>query len=343
MKKITLQLLMFLLTGAILFSAGLELKGKVYTDLYYVYDVGGNVPSGIRNGEFANLPGADIEDSDNRFGFQVRRIYLTMNKDFSKRVKGRLRLEMKHSSYKFTGSPVPFVKDLYLETPLFSGHSLKVGIQNPPTYDLIEKVWGYRSIEKTPLDLNKMRSSRDLGIMLKGSFAEKLFSYRIMIGNGNGGASEDADVNASKSAYLSLEFRPLKNFLIQLYQDADIVTTSDKEVWTSQIFIGYRGDLFNLGVHTAYQQNGNVFINILSIPAAIHLNDGLSMIFRADTRNQRESFSDISDTLILFGIDIKAGPVHLIPNIETVLYRYAGIAEGGITDTVYRLTLFYKY
>ena len=99
---------------------------------------------------------------DGKRGFWFRRIYFTYDSQLSEKIKMRLRLEM-NSPGDFTSSSKleAYVKDAYLSAKL-CGQELMLGIMPTPTFGFnLEKRWGYRSLEKTPLDLYKMAPSRD--------------------------------------------------------------------------------------------------------------------------------------------------------------------------------------
>lgn len=123
----------------------------------------------------------------NHYGFWFRRIYFTYDYSFNSSFTTRLRLEMNNNG-DYTSSEVitPFVKDAFLEYK-FSNQKAYFGIASPPTFELIEKILGYRAVEKTALDLQRMASSRDFGIGMKEQFDSMgQFKYNVMIGNSSG-------------------------------------------------------------------------------------------------------------------------------------------------------------
>ena len=65
----------------------------------------------------------------------------------------------------------PLVKDAYL-CYQWNGRSLYAGQSPTPIWSITETVWGYRAVEKTIMDLNKIGSSRDNGIAFNTSWAE---------------------------------------------------------------------------------------------------------------------------------------------------------------------------
>ena len=122
----------------------LTTKGYMFGDYYYV------------------ASGADKKQN----GFQFRRIYLTFDKKLRHKFTGRFRLEASDAGFGSGKKMTPVVKDAYLKYQK-DGRSLVVGLSPTPTWSFTEKVWGYRSVEKTIIDLNKMGSSRDLGVLFE--------------------------------------------------------------------------------------------------------------------------------------------------------------------------------
>ena len=116
---------------------------------------------GYMFGEYYSVLNHNDSNIENRQGFWFRRIYFTYNGQLTDDIKMRLRLEMA-SPGDFTSSSklTPVVKDAYLSAKL-GGQSLLFGIISTPTWgSTIEDFWGFRSVEKTPLDLYKMGLSR---------------------------------------------------------------------------------------------------------------------------------------------------------------------------------------
>ena len=133
---------------------------------------------------------SDDEEAEGDNGFDYRRMYLTADYTLSEEFSGRARLEA-------ASQPVdsaPFVKDLYLKWKgaIADGHDLIFGVQSPPSYTLSEKIWGYRSLEKTIMDRNKIVSSRDMGVQAAGKLTQAgNLKYAVMVGNNNSVRGED--------------------------------------------------------------------------------------------------------------------------------------------------------
>ena len=111
----------------------------------------------------------------------VRRAYVWFDSDFSQRFSGRVRWELNQAGDFDDFTFELDFKDLYLQTTL-GEHELLVGLSPTPTFDVIEKFWGYRHVERTPMDLQGV-ASRDTGIAARGPItADGSISYRAMYG-----------------------------------------------------------------------------------------------------------------------------------------------------------------
>ncbi len=292
----------------------------------------------------------------NMNGFWFRRIYFTYDYDISESFSTRLRLEFNSpGDFKKSELLIPYVKDAYLKWkfPLFD---FIFGLSATPTWEVIEEHFGYRSIEKTPLDLQKMGSSRDIGFAFKGGFGEsKKIKYHLMFANGEGTKSE---LNKQKAFYFSLDFY-LGDFLIEFYGDYFDKGAPDlKYKYTYQGFIGLKKEKFRFGAQFANQtqvQHPDTTINypIGSFYFVFNFSEKTSLIFRFDKNFEKNPngnkiaytpFSpDAPSNFIILGYDFKLHKnVNLIPNIKYVLYD----EEDGIKpdpDLYLNLTFFYKF
>jgi len=92
-------------------------------------------------------------------GFWFRRIYFTYKNHLDEKIDVKFRFEMA-SPGDFTSNIklTPAVKDAFIAFKEDFG-KITFGIQSPPTFAKVEGLWGYRSLEKTPLDLQGWSSS----------------------------------------------------------------------------------------------------------------------------------------------------------------------------------------
>ena len=102
---------------------------------------------------------------------------------------------------------------------IWKGTDLLVGAFSTPSFPLIaERVWSYRSIERTIIDIRRTPSF-DLGIGLQGVFdpETKNFGYNLMVANGTG---DKPDNTPFKWFYGDVfAYFGHKHFVVDLYAD----------------------------------------------------------------------------------------------------------------------------
>jgi len=107
---------------------------------------------GLLFGDFYYIPANHLQSGEDAAGVVVRRGYFTLDADFSENWFGRARLELNQSgefeTYDFTVQ----VKDLYTGWKL-GRQRLLLGLSPTPTFDLIESIWDFRYLARTPMDL----------------------------------------------------------------------------------------------------------------------------------------------------------------------------------------------
>ena len=105
-------------------------------------------------------------------GLWFRRVYFTYDRKLSDEFDMRFRLEMNSSGdFKSSAKLEPFVKDMWVRYKR-GGTSVYLGMSSTPTWGRVEGFWGYRDVEKTPLDLHKYTGSRDVGVAVKGALGD---------------------------------------------------------------------------------------------------------------------------------------------------------------------------
>ena len=301
-----------------------------------------------------------VEDHDpevqGQYGFWIRRLYLTFDIAVAENWSARLRFEA-DSPGDFVESNAklePFVKDAYLA---WKGKNVEVlmGISPSPTFDFIERFWGYRAAEKTPLDLYRMASSRDFGVAVKGEFAGGRGFYHAMVGNG---AGEGAETNQGKKAMLACGFEPSDALVFELYADIESRPDStDRTTW--QGFLGFRGRTSRFGLQYAYQNRqadggpdqplavGSIF-GVLDLSSRASLFLRYDRSFEGNPEGEEIPYLEIAnDTrfdFALAGFDWElARKIDLVPNVEYVNYRETDGQPVPGNDLIVRLTLYFQF
>lgn len=312
--------------------------------------------SGLAFGDYYGIVKNHNTKIKDQHGFWFRRIYFTYDYTFDSEWSSRFRLEMSNEGdFKSNEEMIPIVKDAWLRYK-FANQSIYLGLSGTPTFGLIEDTWGYRSVEKVPVDLYKMGSSKDFGIAGKGSFdKEGIFNYHLMFSSGNGNKQE---IDKGKSGMLSLSAILKNGFMIEAYGDyADQKGNTD--TYMLQGFVAYKAEMFRVGFQYSYQWTEQIDANdrslrVLSGFFTVNLSEYFSLILRGDrTLDANPKAGGIAYipldpnskfTLIIFGIDFHPiKNVKLIPNIEFVKYdeNSTGITPGD--DLFARITYFWSF
>jgi hypothetical protein len=294
----------------------------------------------------------ELEDQN---GFWIRRIYLTFDFDVAEHWTARLRMEANTpGDFETSGKLEPFVKDAYLAWK-GGDHSVLMGISPSPTFEFIEGFWGYRAVEKTPLDLYRMGSSRDFGVAAKGRLAGGRVSYHAMLGNG---AGESSETNEGKKVMLAVGFQATDALVFELYADTeDRPDSADRT--TYQGFLGWKGGKCRVGLQYAHQERqleggpdeplavGSIF-GVVDLSARSKLLLRYDRSFDGNPEAGRIPYFRFADDtgfdLALVGFDWSlAKQVSLIPNVEYVTYRETGGRPAPDDDLMARLTLYFRF
>lgn len=187
MKALAFGVVCVALLGTVRADAQGKFSGYMFGDYF------SNV---ARDTSIAKLSNVGATNGGKSFqAFQIRRIYFAYDNDISEQFTTRFRLEGDFTAVEGGAAAAQklFVKDAYLRWKnVFAGSDLVFGVQPTPAYDIAEGVWGYRSLEKTIMDLRGIISPRDLGVSLKGKLDDGgTFNYWLMVANNSSTNTEN--------------------------------------------------------------------------------------------------------------------------------------------------------
>ena len=329
-------LVVMLLGTQTAWSQSTKISGYMFGDYYYV----------------AANHNQDLEDSN---GFWFRRIYLTFDQKVAEHWSVRLRGEMNQAGDFVTKAKLtPSVKDAYLKWSN-GRHQVILGISPTPTWERLEKMWGYRAVEKTALDLYKMGSSRDFGLAAKGPLdAAGKVHYHVMLANGGGTSSE---VNQGKKAMASLAVSPVPELTLEAYADFE-ARPGRADVYTVQGALFYVSDAGRLGVQFAHQNQqveggGDRSLDVLSLFGSVQAGKAVRLFgrfdrqFQPNPKGEKVAYLPFAQTaeanFVVAGLDYAVNEkIHFMPNVETIFYANAAGATPD-TDVIPRFTFFYKF
>jgi len=324
-----------------------KISGDVFGDMYW----------------FAANHDSTLEDQS---GLWFRRINLSYDYKYSPTYSARVRFEALSPGDFSADSMVPYMKDAWVKWS--SGtHGIILGLQQTPLSNLVETVWGYRSIERGPGDLHGFGGSRDIGFGAQGTVgANQLFGYHLLFGNGGGTKAED---NSKKKLMLALSVKPTDELVLEVYGDyEDRIDEADRK--TMQVFAGYMASRFRAGVQYTRQDRNEPADEDLELPiisgfVAANLSEKMWLFGRVDHLTEPNPQGDkiayvpmdtgSAPTYVVGGLDWTlheekndAGKliadVHLMPNVEAVFYdepEAGGSAPD--TDVIPRVTFQFRF
>lgn len=318
-EGIVLCLLLGVATPGRLVAQTVEVGGLAYLDYFY------------------NLSTPE-ETEEDLHGFTYRRLYLTTDFELSERFVGRARLEVSDAT---TGShgPVPFVKDLYLTWRYTGSHAATFGVSPPPAFEIAERVWDYRSLEKTILDFQGVVNSRDFGIRFNGPITSGgLLRYAAMIANNDATRPES---DAYKRAYAQLSVHPTRE--LSFTAGADNAGYGDDRAGSTRLsaFGGFAGERLRIGLEGFWSvltmDDSNEFVHTgMSLFGSVQVAPRWEVVARVDRAMEKLSDADLFETFILGGVAFEPNEfVRLIPNIWVL--HGSDVDESEVTG---RFTVF---
>lgn len=337
----------FVINNDSLYQTGAPNTGRVwgYTfgDFYYK----GHTDSLTRGGnnQYTGIP-------QGRNAFQFRRIYLGYDYNITKKFSAELLLSAEDN---FPGENPPsissnassgdllangkeafFIKLANVKWKnVWNGTDLVIGMQGTPTFaNLTEKVWNYRSVERTIVDIRRT-PSYDMGIALNGTFdpSTKNFGYDVLVANGT---SDKPAASSFKWFYGDVWAKFFdKKLIVDLYADyqrLNWISTWHHDRQMLKAFVAYNTQPITIGVEG--------FVNNLRGDTKATLLSGASADTIA-TKAQGISFyvhGDIVPSKLRFFA--RYDMYNPNKNIDNSKYsNYAGISSpGGYNSPGYRLS-----
>lgn len=297
-----------------------KFKGVAFGDYYYV------------------VTGTDKNEN----GFRFRRIYLTYDLKWNDRWSGRVRYEANDAGFGREDKMRPFVKHGYLRYRA-NGRAVNMGLFGTPTWNVSERIWGYRSIAKTIMDMRKIGSSADIGVGFKGRLdGSGRVNVQLMLGNGSG---QRPEVDNGKKLYTLLHVKPTDAIEATVYLDWEGKPEGRDRV-TFAGMLGMSGGDFRGGIEAFVRNNrngsggGDVRIRGVSVFGAANVRPRVDIFARLDYYDPGASRGQDEETMVIGGVDIApAGNIHIMPNVMVTIYA----SSDAETEVIPRMTVFYKF
>ena len=316
--------------------------------------------SGLVYGDFYSIPSHHDGKVQGEDGLLFRRIFLTYDEDLKDSLAFRLRFEAASDDFtKPSNTVVPFVKDAWMKYSYLENQYAYLGLIESPAFGWLEKQWGLRSVEKTPLDLQGWALSREQGLGLGGVLAGN--EYFLTVGNGSSESSEGTDIG--KRASLRLNRGLGAGFSAMTYGDvassAKGYLAPDSYFYTLQEFLGWKGQVGRLGllygrqVQVLPNTNDEKVKDMVSGYVVGHVADSLEVFGRLDhmlygsTSKAGIKYLDLAaqrSTLAIVGLDWQMAPnLNIQPNVEAAYYQNDAGGAVSSEDIIPRLTFYMQF
>lgn len=368
----------FVVSSDSAFKAGSPNSGQLWGYLFGDYYFKGDADT-LKRGPGTQYSGVP----KNMNAFQVRRLYLGYNYNITKKFAAEVLLEAAPGEGLTDTKLAFYVKLANLRIKnLWKGTDLVLGQVSTPGFAMSsEPIWGYRSIEKTIIDI-RGTPSYDLGAALQGKFDPKTanFGYDLMMGNGTGAKPEGdkykwlyADIWGKffdKKLYANLYVDYNRMGQIGGLLHSRNMVKGFIAYTVPKVTIGVEGYINNLKNDNQATEISTGNVDVLSVNAkgisvfvrGIVVKDKLNFFARYDAMNPDNKidnskynkyvgntggFNDPStkEQFITAGLDFTPiKNVHLMPNVW-----YNKLTNQGFTpkydgnDLVWRFTFYYVY
>ncbi len=317
--------------------------------------------------------------SKNMNAIDFRRVYLGYDYNISEKFSTEFLLAYEQGTTLSDGvTRTVFLKAANLRWKnIFKNNDLVIGQSATPSFPMMsEKIWSYRSVEKTIADMRKIASSNDVGISLQGKFNDKGdYGYNLMIADGT---SQKVPANMFKRFYGDVYAKFMnQKIIIDLYGDyyRSQLSPYHKSINTMKVFVAYQGNKITAGVEAFMQPSENSAIytepgvltkdtaNTSSLGYSIFvrgiiIKDKLNFFARYDSYDPDTKFSadrtytsgslPNTEMFATAGLDFTPNKnVHIIPNIWYDSYSNRTKNVRGKKKSDYdmaaRLTFYYLF
>jgi len=359
-----------------------QIWSQVFGDVYYkahADTIGGG--RGVSN-QYASVP-------RNRDAFQFRRIYWGYNYFISQKFSTELLLssedDFSSGDLLQNNKLAPYIKWVNIRWKnIIRGTDIVIGQQPTPAFSLLtDKVWSYRSVERTVADIRRT-PSYDFGIAIQGEFipGNDNFGYNLMVGNGQAAKPENDNFKWFYGDVFAQFYN--KHLVLDIYADHERLNWTP--VWHHDRtmlkgFIAYNAAKFTIGlegfintIHAddiAVREKDGGLDTLTNKSSAISFyvrgkiyRKQLSFFARYDYYNPTANINNnkyskytpltsnydpnTKESFLSLGLDWTTVPnVHFIPNVWYNAYNNAGPKSYGASnsdyDLVYRLTVSYIF
>ena len=280
------------------------------------------------------------KDAEQVSAFELSRVYLGYKYKFDDKISAKITYDVGKND---VGSKhTAFVKIAQLDYKIDPSIKISMGLIGMNTYNIQEKNWGYRFIEKSAIDKYKFSSTADLGIGFSRVLVNQL-KMSLQVVNGEGYKNPQSD-KYHKIAFNSTygEHNLVKNSGFNAGVVYTTEQTDDKPNTMASLFGGFAGMGLRLGGQFNMLKKGGIESQIISVSSNYSMTDKLDAFVRYDmfdpNTDEIDGWKDNS-TYLIAGIQLSCGNGLLVaPNIRMESYE-----DDLDSATEYKINFQFKF
>ena len=213
------------------------------------------------------------------------------------------------------------------------------GLIGMNTYNIQEKNWGYRFIEKSAIDKNKFSSTADIGVGFSKSIIDNL-NLSLLIVNGEGFKKPQGD------KYHKIAFNATygeSNLIKNDGYNAGLVYTTEQTdtdpITMTSIFGGFAGMGIRIGGEYDMKTIGGVNSNIVSVSTNYTVRDNIDVFVRYDIYDGDTPIDNNGKDYLVAGIVLTCdGGISVAPNV-----RMTTSEDASDSSTEYKVNFQFKF
>jgi hypothetical protein len=216
---------------------------------------------------------------------------------------------------------------------------ISMGLIGMNTYNIQEKNWGYRFIEKSAIDKYGFSSTADLGLGFSKSLTDQL-KMSLQVVNGEGYKNPQSDKYhkiAFNSTYGERNLVKNSGYNVGVVYTAE--PTDDKPNTMASLFGGFAGMGLRLGGQFNMLTKGTTESKVVSVSANYGLKENINVFTRYDMWDDNDEDKKNGKNNLITGIVLTCGSgLSMAPNM-----RMTSFEDNSDSVTEYRINFQFKF
>ena len=299
------------------------------------------------DGKISGVTYFDYTHNDDGYDFELKRQYLNYSLTKSDDLKFKVVFDVGRTN-KLDGEDNRL--DAFLKKAQIDYNcdwwTTSWGIIGTNTYGVQEKNWGYRFIEKSPLDLNGFTSTADLGI----GFSKTLQSnIHLSLQFTNGEGYKKPQSNDSHKTSLNITYGE-QNISKNNGYNAGIALSTEKKfdpIFMFSLYGGYATDKFRFGLEydmlsndDFHPYNDGTEYTLASFTSNFKFSDKINIFARYDLIDDDNENDMNGENYLITGLTLDCGNGFIIaPNVRVKSFE----DEAADSENEYKISFQFKF